>query len=257
MTEKEYYEKIKAEYEASTDYKLVEWARPYFEGTKKPNSKDRYVVCSVSDRAADDIMRLTNKEVHGFVHAISCSNIRHIDLKHGIKGKSNQSMRDIADLGRLAYVLNNYDYIDSDGEKIYGVLDKHGKPSDLIKFIKRIDGHVITAEAVTDSPNKKTLYIRSVYKAKTIQKESRMDDNKNSRPHVRNAYGLSDSILPQPDKNVNSESEKNPGALSATPKTPTFAEIAAKYKDYRPPRKPPTSGNNDGKGSSDRGDRGR
>lgn len=177
MTEQEYYEKIKAEYEASTDLELVEWARPYFEGTKKPDNKDKYIVCPVSDRAADDIMRLTGKEVHGFEHAISCSNIRHIDIKHGIKGKSNQSMREIADLGRLAYVLNNYDYIAGDGEKIYGVLDKHGEPADLIKYVKRINGYIITAEAVTDSPNKKTLYIRSVYKAKTIQKESRMDDN--------------------------------------------------------------------------------
>ena len=42
-----------------------------------------------------------------------------------------------------------------------------------------------------------------MYKAKTIQKESRMDDEITPRPHVRNAYDSSNSILPQPEKNVN------------------------------------------------------
>lgn len=254
MTEEEYYARIKAEYENSTDPALVEWAQPYFDGTKKPNGKDKYIICPVSERAAQDIFELTGSDVIGFSHVISCDNIRHIDLKHGIKGKSNQSMRDIDDLGRIAYVLNNYDYIESNGEKIYSVLNKRSEASDLIKYVKRINGYVISAEAVTDSPKKKTLYIRSVYKAKTIQKESRMDDNNSSRPHVRNAYGSSTSILPQPEKNVNSLGKNN---SDGKPKPPTFAEIAEQNKNYRPTRKPRSSCNDGNKKPPNKGSTGR
>lgn len=110
---------------------------------------------------------------------------------------------------KIKAVLNNYDYIDTDIKIVFGVLDKNGNPAKSLKFIKRINGYVMTAEAITDSPKKKALYIRSVYKAKTIQKESRMVDDETPRPDVRNAYGLSDSILPQPQKNVNSLSKNN------------------------------------------------
>ncbi len=250
MTEQEYYAKIKAEYEASTDVKLVEWARPYFEGTKKPNGKDKYVICPVSDRAADDIAALTDSDVRGFNHIIACDNIRHIDKKHGIKGKSNQSMRDVADLGRIAYVLNNYDYIESRGEKIYGVLNKRGEASNLIKFVKRINGYVITAEAVTDSPKKKALYIRSVYKAKTIQKESRMDDENSPRPHVQNAYGSSTSILPQDRKNVKTSSENNSAYVKIS-----VGELAERRR--REQQQAKETGKNSVKNSPNKGSSGR
>lgn len=254
MTEEEYYAQIKSEYEASTDAKLVAWAQPYFDGTKKPNGKDKYIICPVSERAAQDIFELHGKNVHGFNHAISCDNIRHVDKRHGKKGKVNNSMQNIDDLGRLAYVLNNYDYIYTDDEKVYGVLDKQGKPAESVVFVKRINGYVISAEAITDSPNKKTLYIRSMYKAKTIQKESRMVDSNSPRPNVQNAYGSSTSILPQPEKNVNSF-EKYNSDIAEQP--PSFSEIAEQNKNYCPPRKPRTSDNGNSKKPPDKGNSGR
>lgn len=243
MTEEEYYARIKAEYEASTDAKLVEWARPYFEGTKKPNSKDRYIVCPVSDRAAQDIYELTGSDVKGFEHTINSDVLRHINNRHGKHGKADSSMSDIFDLGRIAYVLNNYDYIDTDIKIIFGVLDKNGKPSKSLKFVKRINGYVMTAEAITDSPKKKALYIRSVYKAKTIQKESRMVDSNSPRPDVRNAYGSSTSILPQPEKNVKPQNENNSDrrteqqqtvAVSRAKIAAEMAEIKAKLRGKSP-----------------------
>lgn len=162
--EEEYYARRKAEYEASTDEKLVEWARPYFEGTKLPDNKDRYIVCPVSDRAADEIFEKTGSDVHGFNHSIRCDILRHVDKRHGKHGEHDNTISDIRDIGRIGYVLNNFDYILVDGGVATGFLNKENEPATVVKFVMRIDGHIYSAEALTDSPKKRTLYILSMYK---------------------------------------------------------------------------------------------
>lgn len=213
MTEQEYYARIKAEYESSTDPALVEWARPYFDGTKKPNGKDRYIICPVSDRAARDIFELTGSDVAGFSHALRCDEVAHINKRHGKHGKADSSMRDISDLGRLAYVLNNYDEIIATKKQSRFFLNKHGKHADCLLFVKRINGQVVIAEAVTDSVKNKVLFVETVFKARTSafsaqKKESTIDGN-NPRPNVRNEIDSVTSILPQIEKNVNSSEEKS------------------------------------------------
>ncbi len=214
MTEEEYYARIKAEYEASTDEKLVEWARPYFEGTKKPDNKDRYIVCPVSERTAEDIFELTGINVRGYTHALRCDIIRHVDKRHGKKGKADSTIKDISDIGRLRYVIENYDYIVTDDKPVFGFNDKHGNAAKAIKYVKRIDGHVITAEAVMDIPKNKTLYLLSMYKAKTVdfmaqKRESTDHCSITAIPHARSEVDSVTSILPQSDKNVNTPNENN------------------------------------------------
>lgn len=242
MTEEEYYARIKAEYEASTDDKLVEWARPYFDGTKKPNSKDRYIICPVSDRAADDIMALTESDVHGFNHVLRCDEVAHINKRHGRHGKHDNTMRDISDLGRIEYVLNNYDEIIV-GERVSdGFRNKIGKHASSVLFVKRIDGHIFVAEAVTDSIKKKELYIESMYKARTsiylAQKRESVVDDQSPRPNVHNASDSAIIILPQSEKNVNSLAENftDPPEQQAQPQrktTDSRAEIAAEMAELK------------------------
>lgn len=221
MTEEEYYARIKAEYEASTDEKLVEWARPYFEGTKKPNSKDRYIICSVSDRAAQDIFELTGSDVKGFNHVLRCDEVSHINKRHGKKGKADSSMRDISDLGRIAYVLENYDEIIISDTKVKGFNDKNNNSASALLFVKRIDGHIYIAEALTDSLKQKELHIQTMYKARTsayfVQKKEGAVDDEIPRPNVQNEATSTTSILPQPEKNVNSLS----GNFSDSPEQQT------------------------------------
>lgn len=220
MTEEEYYAKIKAEYEASTDEKLVEWARPYFEGTKKPNSKEKYVICPVSERAASDIMELTGSDVHGFTHVLRCDEVAHINKRHGKKGIADNSMRDIADLGRIAFVLNNYDYLETDGKPVFGFTNKSGRPAALVRYVKRINGNVYTAEAVSDSPKRHTLFVQSMYKAKTSELMAKKNElaataQLEPSPYVQNDANSITSILTQPGKNVKPPNENN----SNSPKT--------------------------------------
>lgn len=259
MTEQEYYERIKAEYEASTDLKLVEWARPYFEGTKKPDGKDTFVICPVSDRAARDIAELTGSEVNGFNHVLRCDEVSHVNKRHGKKGKADRSMQNIEDLGRLAYVLDNYDEIIVNDEPSGFFLNKHGEHAQSILFVKRINGYICIAEAVSDSPKKKALHLQSAYRAKTsaflAQKRESTIGGIIPRPNVQNGIDSSlSSILPQSDKNVNSSGENNPDIAA---KPPSFHEIAEQYKDYRPPQKPRNSVKNNGKTPNGRGNSGR
>ena len=260
MNEQEYYEKIKAEYESSTDSKLVEWAQPYFDGTKKPNSKDRYIICPVSERAAQDIFELTGSDVRGFNHVLRCDEVSHINKRHGKKGIADKSMQDIDNLGRMAYVLNNYDYIETDGRPVFGFTNKKGRPAALVRYVKRINGHVYTAEAVSDSPQRKTLFVQSMYIAKTSEfkaqkKELAATVQTEPSPYVQNdANSSSISILPQNEKNVNSLEKNNSGDQ---PKSPSFAEIVEQNKNYRPPQRPRTSGNGNDKKPPNNGSSGR
>lgn len=204
MTEEEYYLKIKAEYENSTDTELVEWARPYFEGTKEPNGKDVYIICPVSDRTADEIMRLTGSDVHRFRHAIADNEVRHINRRHGACGIADQSMSDINDLGRMAYVLNHFDSAELSKKRSQKFRDKTGQKAKVVVFTKRIDGHVYTSEAVTDIERKRLMCVNSMYKKFDNKKGSQEPDAHKSVPEldVRNEVDSITYILPQSERNV-------------------------------------------------------
>lgn len=252
MTEEEQYARIKAEYEASTDAKLVEWARPYFDGTKKPNSKDRYIVCPVSERAAQDILELTGSDVSGFNHVLRCDEVAHINKRHGKKGTADRSMRNISEIGRLAFVLDNYDEIIFGDRVSKGFRNKASKHALSVMFVKRIDGHVYAAEAVTDSPKKKELYIETMYKARTsiywAQKRESVVDDVNPRPNVHDASDSTyNSILPQPHKNVNSLDH------NSAFETITVGELAARHKQEKTAKKAMSTDKNGGKSPSGRG----
>ncbi len=242
--EEEYYAKIKAEYEASTDHELVEWARPYFEGTKKPNGKDKYTVCPVSERAARDILELTGSDVRGFNHVIRADEIAHIRKRHGTKGKADRSMRDISDLGRIGFVLNNYDEIIVPENGVKGFNNKNNRAANAILFVKRINGQVVIAEAVTDSLKYKSLYIETVYKARTsafiAQKKETAVSGNSPRPNVRNGAASDTSILPQSENNVNSYEQTRKA----------FAEFMEKHPEYKKPSKPSFGNRSGGEGSA-------
>lgn len=264
MTEEEYYARIKAEYESSTDPALVEWARPYYYGTKKPNGKDKYMICPVSDRAARDIFELTGSNVRGFSHVFQADVIKHICNEHGNNGKSDHSVNDIAHIGRVAYVLNNYDAVVEGSRNSRGFKNKNNERAKTIVFVKRLNGQVFAAEAVTDSIKNKNLHITSMYlkqyKRNSAQKMGSVitDQNNDLRPNVRNEADPVTSILPQPQKNVNSLENNSPyekitvGELAARRRQEKAAHRAEKNGE-----KSQSGSGSGGKKPRDRGSSGR
>lgn len=215
------YQRIKQEYENAVDYKLLAWALPYFDGTKKPDSKDLYTICTISDKAAKEIERLTGREVYGFKQVLRCDEVVHIAKRHGKNGNADHSMEDICDLVRIKYVIDNYDAIWDTGAYVNGLYSKENRHAECLTFVKRINGYVITAQAITDSKKKGMLFIQSMYKAttksylqelekwekrvaqKTTQKKECVTDGQSLRSNVRNDRTPNTCILPHNDKNVN------------------------------------------------------
>ena len=73
-------------------------------------------------------------------------------------------MADINDLGRIQYVLDNYDSIEVLEQTSNEYLDKQGNHAKMVRYGKQIDGHYYVVEEVPDT-KKKTVHIVTAYQA--------------------------------------------------------------------------------------------
>lgn len=116
----------------------------------------------VNERAAADVQRLTGIDVRGYTNSITPNDVRHIFRRHGENGVADHSMRDVNDLARIEFVLQNYDDAELVDEKTKTVTNKDQSPASLMKFSKKIDGTYYVVEAVPDS-NAQRLRVLSAY----------------------------------------------------------------------------------------------
>lgn len=159
-------------YQDSVDKDLVDYVELVKEnpGKKLP----RYPLNPVDDRAANDIQRLTGIDVRGNKTEIEPRTIEHILKRHGENGKANSSMRDVNDIGRIQYVIDNYDTMEHGGTTgAYRYQDSDGKQvhAQTVLIKKKVNGTYFVVEAVPDT-KKKTLYVLSAYMSKNGQKET-------------------------------------------------------------------------------------
>jgi len=153
------------EYKNSTDKNLVEFARGILAGDRKNATQKLYVIGEVSNNAAQDIEKLTGINVSGFEHVIDGSHIGHYDNRHGKHGQADQSMKDPEDIGRVKYVLDNYDKIELSERQNHQFRNSDGTRSKVLLYTKRINGNYYVTEAVPDAKSKK-LRIISIRKNK-------------------------------------------------------------------------------------------
>jgi hypothetical protein len=201
-------EKVIQDFKASTDNDLVEFAK---QALKDPNSVYKYKMNPVNSKEAADIEKLTGINVSEFNHSIKSNSIKHIDRRHGVNGAADNSMGDLNDIGRMKYVIDNYDDVI--------LLDKNSKefrnsdntPAQLVQFKKRINGTYYIVEAVPDSKAKE-LQIVSAY----IKKAEPQVPNVNI-PRLNAQDGLAESAsnpnLSQLNQNINTEKITNNEAI--------------------------------------------
>lgn len=91
----------------STNEKLVDFITRYNSSGKY----ERMSLISVTDRQKADIERLTGIDVSGYTNAINTNAIEHIERRHGKNGKSDSTMKDIHDVARVEFILENYDKV--------------------------------------------------------------------------------------------------------------------------------------------------
>jgi len=165
------------EYQAAVDEELVD----YIEAVKaSPGTRKRpFTLKNVSDRAAADIKKLTGVNVSGNKTHFESRIVEHIWIRHGENGKADQSMRDVNDIARIQYVLDNYDNAEYGGKsKAYVTVDENGKNrlADTVTFSKKVNGTYYVVEAVPDTKSK-TVFITSARMAKNGQKTTQQSPN--------------------------------------------------------------------------------
>lgn len=219
------------EYKAATDENLVN----YIETVRdNPGAKiGRYSLKPVSDKAAADIKAITGVDVSGNKTVIEPRIIEHILKRHGKDGAANNSMRDVNDIARIQYVIDNYDNVEDGGRSsAYQTVKPNGKPgqAQTVKFSKAINGTYYVIEAVPDT-KAKTVFVTSAYlsnkKAGDMQTANAeatrvTSETKNaqspvyetsSRPGSPQASGVTGDVsiasIPTTGRNVNSENGGN------------------------------------------------
>ena len=134
----------------------------------------RYELKPVSDRAAKDIKRITGVDVSGNKTVIEARQVEHILKDHGENGRADQTMRDINDIGRIQWVIDNYDSSKDGGAAGSYVTvkpnGKHGRARTVV-FEKAVNGTYYVVEAVPDTA-KKTNFIVSAYMSKNGAKKT-------------------------------------------------------------------------------------
>ena len=139
----------------------------------RKNDKETYIkpiqVADVNNRTVNDIKNVLGTDVTGYKIKVQRGNLEHIERRHGTNGEADRSMASAADIARMGFVLENYDYVrpitNADGSQQYSGNFKNsdGSPAPLLLFSKRVNGTYYVAEAVPDA-KAKTLWVVSVYK---------------------------------------------------------------------------------------------
>ena len=161
-------QKVKAEYENAVDYDLLTEIEKIINISRSASDSSKnlkgiiYRISSVSQRAASDIKHLTGIDVAGYASIIDGSHIIHIWKRHGENGEADETMKNLKDLARIAYILENYDNIEYKGGDS-GYRNPDGSKGKVVAFHKRINGCYSVFEVVFNSKSK-ILKVKTAYK---------------------------------------------------------------------------------------------
>ena len=150
--------KIISEYQNSSDPDIYDFVQKVL--CKSPAKP--LVIGQISDKCAKEIHDLTGIDTTGNNIIITPDDIRHIIKRHGPNGKADHSMKDVSDIARLKYILNNYDTIEWNGKHSTLYQLNSGEQAPQISIKKRVDGSYYVIEVISDSKKKRNI-ITSVY----------------------------------------------------------------------------------------------
>lgn len=185
------------------------------------------IMDDVTPDLANRVIELTGLDVSGYKHGIQKDGIDHIEKRHGEKGTADTSMANAEDIGRIQYVLNNFDSVEiarkQNGKPVYSKKyhNKDGSRAPVLQFTKRVDGHFYVSEAIPDAAAN-TLWVTSAY----------IVPNKKGAYQVPDASALTPDLRPNtelgftPDNSISNPGENiNPQFKDLGANTPTPAEL--------------------------------
>lgn len=179
-------------YKAAVDPRIVAFVE---QARENPTNKKLGIdIAPVNQRAVQRISDILGVDVSDYVHRMRTGAVTHIDSRHGSHGKQDSSMANIEDIGRIGWVLENFDEIKR-GEKANGqpafsgeFRNKDNSHAPNIVFEKRIDGTMYVVEAVPDT-NAHRLQVVSAYIQKNATKKDAALQEKQNGGAASNKYG--------------------------------------------------------------------
>lgn len=187
------------DYRAATDSGIVAFVQKV-RTLKNPRYRNsvRYPVSDVSAREASAVLDATGVNTSGFTNNLTGGAVDHIEKRHGASGKADKSMQDLNDLGRVGYILENFDgaelLLNEDGTPSVSDVWKNsdGTPAARMLFTKKVDGVYYTAVATPDS-NAGVIAIESAF----------MSKEKGSTGTVLNMENISPQVTPEAPQRAN------------------------------------------------------
>ena len=187
------------DYRAATDSGIVAFVQKV-RTLKNPRYRNsvRYPVSDVSAREASAVLDATGVNTSGFTNILTGGAVDHIEKRHGASGKADKSMQDLNDLGRVGYILENFDgaelLLNEDGTPSVSDVWKNsdGTPAARMLFTKKVDGVYYTAVATPDS-NAGVIAIESAF----------MSKEKGSTGTVLNMENISPQVTPEAPQRAN------------------------------------------------------
>lgn len=163
------------------------------------------------------IEELAGIDVSSFAIQINGESIVHIEKRHGISGKHNQSMRDDRDVARMQYILSYADNVELTKNSSGNIAvdsqyrNADNTPSPLVSITKKINGTYYVVVAIPDA-QKRIMHIKSAF----IEKQGKnIEDNQESdaeAPDFTSETNLdisSKKNIPQLAKKSNASTQKN------------------------------------------------
>ena len=226
-------QKIIEDYKNSVDESAVAFVNRV-RTLKNPGYRNRvrFSISETGERTAGRVKELAGVDATGFENIITGGAVDHIEKRHGANGKADRSMADINDIGRLGYVLENFDdatvLLNDDGTPSVSDVWKNsdGTPAKRILFTKKINGVYYAAVATPDS-NAKVLAVESAFISK----------NKGSAGTVLNMEeNSSPQVTPEAPQRANTPDE----TWIDTSQASALAESDSGYKPASPDTIVPT-----------------
>ena len=194
-------------------------------------------VALLNPKTAEKISDVVGFDISDYKCKIEKDTLLHIEKRHGLNGKQDQSLADPKDVARMGYVINNADTVsflkDGNGDRIVSKKynDRNNTPCPILMISKRIDGTYCVSQVVPDS-KKKTVWVTSV----RIQKADVGSQVPNtvkgqqltSETPLVSSSALDNTNISQNDNIVNSNIRKNSGNDTDI-KFSVDEDFAAKY----------------------------
>lgn len=142
------------EYKDAVDPDLVAFYNEAKQATEAKKNAPSFELHPVSERAASDIRAAIGVDPTGFRTVLDQKQANHIYRDHGEAGKADSTMADDNDVGRIQYVLDNYDNVEPAGTTgAYAEPNGRGgtRQAKTVKFSKKVNGTYFVVEAVPDT----------------------------------------------------------------------------------------------------------